>query len=139
MNKAEFIKKYGEEEYAKRQERIRTWKSLHSERIQAHTKKWNHKDGVNYEKAMNYQMNGLPHAKGLIRWKHGKCYFPYKQIIAPDSVLHHEWIPETADYKGVALVEKDQHLHGFIDVIQILEGGITLLTEVEIRGGQEQQ
>ena len=78
-------------------------------------------------------MSGIPHAKNLIRKKHLKKWAPYKKIIAPASQLHHEWIPETADYRGMALVEKDQHLHGFIDVIQVLEGEITLLTESEIR------
>ena len=29
--------------------------------------------------------------------------------------------------------EKNLHLHGYVDVIQILEGGITLLTEEEIK------
>ena len=84
-------------------------------------------------------MNGLPHAKGLIRWKHGKYYAPYKKIIDTENLtqLHHEWIPGTADYRGTALVEADSHMHGFIDVIQILEGEITLLTEAAI--GSEDQ
>ena len=41
--------------------------------------------------------------------------------------------------KWKEVVEKDQHIHGFIDVIQILEGEITLFTEEEIknRGGDK--
>lgn len=73
--------------------------------------------------------------RNKIRMKHANQYRPFKQIIAPDSQIHHEWIPETAEFRGVALVEKDQHMHGFIDVIKILEGKITLLSEKEIKGG----
>jgi hypothetical protein len=40
---------------------------------------------------------------------------------------------ETANYDGVALVEAEQHMSGFLDVIQILAGTITLYTEEEIR------
>jgi len=32
----------------------------------------------------------------------------------------------------LALVEKDQHMRGIIDVIEVLEGKITLLTEEAI-------
>ena len=77
---------------------------------------------------------GWDKKKDLIRGRHRRYYTPYKQIIAPESQLHHEWIPMTAEYRGVALVEANQHLHGYIDVIQILEGEIMLLTEAEIRG-----
>jgi hypothetical protein len=65
--------------------------------------------------------------------RHGYYWRPYKNIIAPGSQLHHNWIPGTADYTGLALVEADQHMRGFIEVIQILEGKITLFTEKEIR------
>jgi hypothetical protein len=47
--------------------------------------------------------------------------------------LHHQWIPETADYTGLALVEAKPHKHGIIDVIQILEGAITVFSEKELR------
>ena len=79
-------------------------------------------------------MRGIPHEKELIRQKHSRKWTLYKKIIAPESQQHHQWLPGTADYIGVALVEKDQHMHGYIDVIQILEGEITLFTEEEIRG-----
>ena len=69
--------------------------------------------------------------------KHAKQYKPCKAIIATDSQLHHEWIPKTAEYRGLALVEKDQHMHGFVDVIKILDGKITLLTEEEVKNGGE--
>lgn len=41
----------------------------------------------------------------------------------------------TAKYTDVALVESNPHQYGYIDVIQILEGKITLLTEKEILKG----
>ena len=69
---------------------------------------------------------------------HGNLWRKYKNIIAPESQIHHEWIPGTANYRGVALVEADQHMHGIVDVIEILEGKITLLTEdkVKEKGGK---
>lgn len=139
MKKEEYIRKYGEAAYEKQQEQTRDWQSLNPMRLQAagqrQNLKRNYKDGEDYEKAIVYQMNGLPHEKRLIRLVHAQRWRQFKQIIAPESQLHHEWIPETADYRGLALVEKDRHMHGFINVIQILEGEITLLTEAEIREG----
>ena len=64
----------------------------------------------------------------MIRSKHSRRWRKFKTLIAPGSELHHEWIPETAEYRGVALVEADQHRRGIIDVIQILEGEITLFS-----------
>ena len=122
MNKEEHIEKYGEEAYKTRLKQTETWIKTH-----------NRKGGANYPKLMLYHMTGLQYARRLIRNKHGLRWKPFKQIIAPESQIHHEWIPGTADYTGVALVETDQHIHGFIDVIQILEGEITLFTEAEIR------
>ena len=60
----------------------------------------------------------------------------YKRIIAPGSQLHHQWIPKTSDYTGLALVEVNPHKYGIINVIEILDGEITLFTEKEI---QEQE
>ena len=91
------------------------------------------KGGKYYEKHKLAQKMGIPGEKNVIRSKHRTKYRPYKRIIAPDSVLHHQWRPESAEYDGVALVEKDPHQYGFIKVIEILEGEITLLTEEEVR------
>jgi hypothetical protein len=76
---------------------------------------------------------GLQGARNKIRLKHRNQYRPYKQIIAPDSQIHHEWIPKTAEYRGLALVEANAHQYGIVDVIQILDGKITLLTEEQVR------
>ena len=153
MNKADYIKKYGEKAYLKQQEQTIDWQNLHPTQVLENARNWARthpmqvlarnknrfrKGSEHYEKWAYYNMNGLRHIKNLIRGMHARKWGRYKQIIAPNSQLHHQWIPDTADYTGVALVEKDQHLHGIIDVIQILEGKITLFTEAEIRGGQGQ-
>ena len=154
MKKEEFIKRYGEKGYEKKQEynkqwgarnrdkqlkSNRRWVATHPDKAKAHSQvasqECTRKGGKYYEKTLQYHRTGLQGGRKVIRNKHGHLYRPYKQIIAPDSVLHHEWIPETANYTGVALVETDQHQYGYIDVIQILEGEITLLTEDEIRNG----
>ena len=41
------------------------------------------------------------------------------------------------EYRSTALVEADQHMHGIVDVIEILEGKIRFLTEEEIRKEDE--
>ena len=111
------------------------WRVANPEKVKATNQETQRKGGKHYERNIQYRMVGLPHEKRLVRGKHNRYWTPYKQIIAPESQIHHEWIPETADYRGVALVEKEQHMHGYIDVIQILEGEITLLTEEEIEVG----
>ena len=138
MKKGEFIERYGEEKYKEHIEATIQWQRDNPELARDNNKRsseeWCQKDGKYYEKQRNYQMSGLSHEKRLIRGIHAQRWRPFKQIIAPESQIHHEWLPGTADYRGAALVEADSHMHGFIDVIQILEGEITLLTEAEIRG-----
>lgn len=119
-------------------ERKRLW-ALNNPEKRKESQKQYRKGGEHYEQLCEYESTGLRYERKLIRSKHGKRYRKYKKIIAPDSVLHHEWYPETANYTGVALVEKYQHQYGIIDVIQILEGKITLLTEAEIKNKSERQ
>ena len=163
MKKEEYIKRHGIKAYEKKLQQTRDWGKWHRKEKKDNSQKWakthpeesreikrlwkrNHPDkvkegrdeytrkgGKHYESQLKYFSKGVPHERKLVRGKHGRLYTPYKKIIAPDSQIHHEWIPETGNYKGVALVEKDQHMHGFIDVIQILEGKLTLFTEEEIR------
>lgn len=162
MKKEEFVRKYGEAVYKKKLQQKRDWFLLHHEEENAKTREWNEKHpeeakqskqlwrsnhpdkvkkshqersrkgGKYYGEKREYERTGIQGERNVIRSKHGKKYRPYKKITAPGSQLHHQWVPGTADYRGVALVEADQHMHGFIDVIQILEGEITLLTEAEI-------
>ena len=148
MKKEERVKRYGKAAYEKVLQQGREYKAAHPEEAKAQSKAWrgahpeeakatnnevHRKGGKYYEQKRAYEMEGIQHEKGLVRVKHRDKWRPYKKVIAPDSVLHHEWIPGTSDYRGVALVEKDQHQYGYVDVIKILEGEITLLTEEEIR------
>jgi hypothetical protein len=114
-------------------EHDRAWRERNPDKVKAKGKKISRKDGAYYAKKQKYKQTGIPGEREHIRMRHAHQYKPYKDIIAPESQIHHEWVPQTADYRGVALVEKDQHMHGIVDVIQILDGEITLLSEKEIR------
>ena len=135
-NKRAFIQKYGEKEYQKYLERnneaCRKWREVNHEQVEMNGKEQNCKGGKYYEKTKEYNRTGLRRERNIIRGKHQRKWKLYKDFIAPDSQLHHQWLPETADYRGVALVEANQHMRGIIDVIQILEGEITLFTEAEV-------
>ena len=133
MKKVEYIEKHGIEAYEKIKARSEKWRRDHPEEAEEQQHEICRKGGKYYERRLKYRLTGIPHEKDLVRGKHRRIWTPYKQIIAPESQIHHEWLPETANYRGVALVEKEQHRYGIIDVIQILEGKITLLTEEEIR------
>ena len=148
MNKVDVIMRYGkaawekelqrarEYQAAHREEakaRVKAWTEVHPEEAKAHHQEANRKGGKRYEKRRAHQMQGIPHKKEIIRCKHQRTWTLYKRIIAPLSQIHHEWFPGTADYRGVALVEANQHRYGIIDVIQILDGEITLLTEEGIK------
>ena len=135
MNKEETIRRYGEEAYEKVCYQMREWNRNNPEKVKTRNQEQNRKGGKYYEQKRAYDMRGLRHVRNIIRSGHNYKWAAYKQIIAPDSQLHHQWIHRTANYQGVALVEKDPHMHGFIDVIQILEGEITLLTEEAIQRG----
>lgn len=149
MNKEDFKTRYGEAAYEKILVRGREMYKEHKEEIKARTKKWEEehpekveannqerrRGGRHYDKTLIYSQTGLRHERNLIRKKHEYKWRQFKRLIAPGSHIHHEWIPETSNYRGVALVEADQHFHGFVDVLQILDGKITLLTEEEIKKG----
>jgi CTP synthase (UTP-ammonia lyase) len=104
------------------------------EKVKARAQKSSRKGGKYYEYKKNYNATGLQGDRNRIRNKHRHQYQRFKHIIAPTSQIHHEWIPNTADFRGAALVETDQHQYGVVNPIVILEGEITLLTEAEIRG-----
>lgn len=154
MKKAERIARYGEAAWEKHLEQKRAYYKAHKEERNAATKNYHEehpeqviannqeihrKGGSRYAKHLEYKRTGIPGDKNKIRSKHANLYKPYKDIIAPDSQIHHEWVPKTDEYTGVALVEKEAHMHGFVDVIQILDGEITLLTEEEVRRGKKEQ
>jgi hypothetical protein len=167
MNKEELIKRYGEEAWLKKLAQKRAYNKAHKEEKKASNKRYrnNHREEVKeynkkyqeahpeevkannhegsrkggkyYAKHLTDGQTGLRGDRNAIRKKHADKYRPFKNIIAPESQLHHEWVPKTAEYRGVALVEADQHMHGFVDVIQILDGEITLLTEEEVKMGKK--
>lgn len=160
--KSDFIAKHGEEAYAKRlarrrewgrklpggekqrsqdrrdedpekaREYDRAWRERNPEKTKAKGRKISRKGGAYYDKKRIYKQTGLSGDRERIRMRDSYKRRPYKRIIAPASQLHHEWQPNSAEYTGLALVEADAHMHGFVDVIVILEGKITLLTEEEI-------
>jgi hypothetical protein len=169
VKKSECIAKYGEAAWQKQLAQSRAWQKAHQEQENARSKKWkethpeevkayhkeyreehpeqvkaNHQEqnrngGKHYDQKLEYMHTGLQGARNKVRNKHNKQYKPYKDIIAPESQLHHEWIPVTSEYRGVALVEAKPHQYGIIDVIEILDGKITLLTEEEVKkkGGKD--
>ena len=160
--KDDFIAKHGEEAYAERleqrkewgqnlpdgeaqrsrdrreadpekcRENGKEWRRNHPEKAIEHGRQLSRKGGKFDEKKQKYKQTGIPGERERIRMRDRHKWRQYKKIIAPDSQLHHQWIPETAKYIGLALVEKDLHIYGFIDVIEILSGKITLFTEKEI-------
>jgi hypothetical protein len=121
------LKKYPERGNAGK----RKWREANREKIKVTQREWNRKGGKHYEKSQLYNLSGLQGARAKIRGKHGQKWRPYKRIIAPNSEIHHCWLDNSSDYSCVALVEKDKHRHGIIDMIQILEGEITLFREGE--------
>lgn len=136
MKKEEHIKKYGVEAYKKKLQQTLDWRREHLEEPEkaiANRHEWSHKGGKYYKHYREHQSTGIPGERNLIRNKHRSRYRKYKQIIAPESQIHHEWVGNTAKYRGMALVEREQHQYGFVDVIQILEGKITLFTEDDIK------
>ena len=152
MKKEDYLRRRGgggEAAYEKMLQQSRDWMAKHPEEKKANDKEWceNNPDkvvahnrercrkgGRHYENNLKREHRGLRGERNRVRRKHARFYQPYKQIIAPTSQLHHEWIPGTADYRGAALVEPIQHQYGIINPIVILEGEITLLIEAEIRG-----
>jgi maltooligosyltrehalose synthase len=114
--------------------RARKYKEEHLERVRANDQEACRKGGKRYEKMLAYSRTSIPGDKKKIRRKHARQYKSYKDIIAPDSQLHHNWQNDgTAGYSGIALVEANAHQHGVIDVIQILDGKITVFTEEELK------
>jgi len=135
MKKREYIKLYGKGAYEKMKRQSGEWKKRNPLRAREADHDRNRKGGKHYGTKLNYQLTGLSGEKHKVRRKHGALYRPFKKIIAPLSQLHHQWRFGSAGYDCVALVEKNQHMHGVIDVIEVLEGEITLFTEKAIREG----
>jgi hypothetical protein len=133
MKDKEKQKEYDRKRYITQKEdrdaKNKIWARLHPEAYALYHRQWQRKGGSHYLQTRIYERTGLRCERNRIRRRHGFQYRKYKRFFAKDSELHHQWIPKTAKYRGVALAEKDAHQHGVIDVIQILEGEITLFTE----------
>lgn len=133
MKKEEFIERRGEAAYKNYLEYNRQWREANPKKIDKQSRKQCRKGAKGYAKKRLYGRTGIPGEKNKIRALHGLKWRQYKNIIAPSSQLHHQWQPSTSEYDGVALVEANQHQHGIIDVIRILDGEVTIFTEKELR------
>lgn len=161
--KTDYIAKHGEEAYANRLRRRQIWgqklpggekqrsqdrrdadpekareydrasRERNPEKVKAKGKKISRKGGAYYKEHMQYRQTGIQGEREKIRCAHGNQWRPFKRIIAPESQIHHQWRKDSSEYDGVALVEAKAHQYGIIDVIQILDGKITLLTEEQMK------
>ena len=116
---------YSDREYAK------IWREQHPEKTEETRKEQARKGGKYYKKHLIYQHTGLTGERNRIRAKHARIWGKHRRMIAPKSHIHHCWLESSSKYTCVTLVEADQHRHGIIDVIQFLEGKITLFIEQE--------
>ena len=133
----ELVERCGVDSYENHKRRNRHWRKENPEKTKGFYTKANiesgRKGGKYYQKRLKYNRTGLPGMRTRVRVKDARRYRKYKSIVAPESQVHHQWRPGSADYDCVALVEKNQHQYGIIDVIEVLEGVITLFTEKAIR------
>ena len=107
----------------------RAWRERNPQKVKEKGHKVSRKGGAYYEKKKIYKQTGISGERERVRMRDSYRWRLYKHIIAPNSQLHHQWILETADYTGLALVEANPHKYGIIDVIEILNGKITIFTE----------
>ena len=117
---------------------VKKYQLTHPERVAENHRASSHKGGKRYAKKQHYKQTGIQGARNKIRTRHAMKWLPFKRIIAPRSQLHHEWLPDSSKYIGVALVEADQHRHGYIEVIKVLEGHITFMREEDLRNRQQE-
>ena len=125
----ERIARYGEEKYQKCLEQSQEWRKSHPEIVKTSNAEYNRKEGKFYHKKVEDDKKELRQKRNIIRACDRKRYRKFKNIIAPESQIHHEWLPESSNYRGTALVEANPHMMGYINVIKILEGEITIFTE----------
>jgi hypothetical protein len=82
--------------------------------------------------------NKVARKRGNIRNIHGR-FKPYKwlknglKLQGFDPQIHHEWIPRTTEYTGIALVEAKDHMRNIIKPLIILEGEIVWTNETDER------
>jgi hypothetical protein len=133
MKKEEIIKRYGKTEYEKQleqgRERDKRYREENPEKMIANNHEKNRRGGKYYEYMLDHNKLGLRGERNKIRTKHRHEFREIKDTLAQEVELHHEWIGETSEYRGLAFVEANAHRQGIIDVILLLDGKITLYTE----------
>ena len=82
------------------------------------------KGGDKYEENCEYRRTGIQGERNKIRRRDRRTWQPFKNFIALDTEVHHAWIKGTANYNGVAIVDKSEH--GIINPILILENSILI-------------
>lgn len=127
---SEYLKEYYIENAEKKKKRTMIWRKEHPEKAKENDREHNRKDGKYYDSHLKNNEIESHKERNKIRQKD---YRLYKNLITPAIEIHHEWILDTAKYRGVALVDKSKHRKGIIEIIKILKGEITLFTEIEIR------
>jgi hypothetical protein len=129
MKKNDYLKKYWKEAYDRMLKQSRDWHREHPDQARVLSYECCRKGGKYYKQKLLYDRTGLRGERSKIRVHDATHFNKLKHFFAQESQIHHQWVPGTAEHTGIALVEKDKHMHGIIDVILILEGQITLLTE----------
>lgn len=128
----EYQREYQRKYYAENKEKVK-------ERCREHIREYQHKyyadieiRGRVHEYMKKYcgslsDHNSIPYRKSLIRQRDHHRFFSIKQFFQNlQTDIHHEWIPNTADYTFIALVERDKHRYNIIDPIVILEKKVVL-------------
>lgn len=129
MNKEERIRRYGKKNYEMELEKHRLWSRKNFKTVKYHHDEANRKGGLHYKQKLKQNSEGLQGDRGRLRRIDGHSFRKYKRFFAQESQLHHQWIRGTANHTGIALVERDQHMHGYIDVLLIFNGEITVFDE----------
>jgi len=85
------------------------------------------KGGKYYEHMLQYERIGLRRERKIVRNRHRLRWNKHKGNWFTETEIHHEWLEGTANYRGIAIVDKTEHQHGIINPIEILEGTVGLI------------
>lgn len=86
------------------------------------------KGGKYYEKKLKYERTGLRGARNRVRDFHCSVIAKYRRFLGSGNCeIHHDWIPDTARYNYIALVEKDDHYNeNFSNPVIFFDSGNTV-------------
>ena len=121
----ESSRKYHSEHREESNIRSKGWYKGNPEKVEENRKK-QRKGGIYYEKKLRADQTGLRGERNRIRKKHAKRWRKYKGNWLTETQIHHEWIEGTAEYQGIAIVDKMEHQYGIINPIVILEGVVVI-------------